>query len=144
VLAFLFSVISLVGLAYVLVAVFWCALTKSPLMAEVYWIPSWLGKWADAYPVFRNFPAFALFSFISSLVLSSSKSIQRTVPPLTIVIISWLGVSVLGVGLEFAQLWIPTRSFDLSDIAWTLAGAFTGAFLALLPLLLAFQKPGDD
>jgi VanZ family protein len=48
------------------------------------------------------------------------------------------------VGLEFAQLWIPARSFDLLDIAWTLAGAMTGALLAIPLLLLALQKTRND
>jgi VanZ family protein len=113
-------------------------------MVEICWIPAWLGKWADAYPVLRNFPAFALFSFIASMALASFNRKRRTITSLSVAIISWLGVSLIGVALEFAQIWIPSRSFDLLDIAWTLVGAFTGALLAYPLLIIAFPKTGDD
>jgi hypothetical protein len=135
---------SVIGLACVLAAVFWCALSKSPLMVEICWMPAWLGKWADAYPILRNFPAFALLSFIASLALANFTCMRRTISNLSVAIISWLGVSLIGVALEFAQIWIPSRSFDLLDIAWTLAGAFAGALVGLPLLILAFPKTGDD
>ena len=105
-------------------------------------MPAWLGRWADAYPMFRNFPAFALLSFVATFALMSWNVIQRTLNPLAVAIISWAGASLLGVGLEFAQLWIPSRSFDLLDIGWTLAGAFTGALLALAIWTIVFKKNG--
>jgi len=141
---FLVIAMSVLGLACMLAAVLWCALSKSPLMVEICWIPAWLGKWADAYPVLRNFPAFALFSFIASMALASFNRKRRTITSLSVAIISWLGVSLIGVALEFAQVWIPSRSFDLLDIAWTLVGAFTGALSAYPLLILALPKTGDD
>ena len=107
-------------------------------------MPAWLGKWADAYPIFRNFPAFALLSFVTTFALMSWSVIQRTLNSLAVAIISWLGVSLIGVALEFAQIWIPARSFDLLDIAWTLAGAFMGSLIALPLLIIAFPKTEDD
>jgi hypothetical protein len=134
----------LFGLVCVVVAVFWCALAKSPAMVEICWMPVWLGKWADDYPIFRNFPAFALLSFLVTLLLAGLSATQRALTLLAITIVSAIGASLIGVGLEFAQLWIPERSFDLLDIAWTLAGAITGALLAIPLLLLALPKSSND
>lgn len=142
--AFLFRIGLLFGLLCVVVSVFWCALAKSPAMVEICWMPVWLGKQADAYPIFRNFPAFALLSFFVSLSLGVLGGIRRVLNPLAVTIVSAFFASAVGVGLEFAQLWIPARSFDLLDIAWTLAGAMTGALLAIPLLLLALQKTRND
>ena len=44
--------------------------------------------------------------------------------------------TLLGAGLEIAQLWIPYRKFDLLDISWSVVGALAGSTLSLLWLLV--------
>jgi hypothetical protein len=39
-----------------LAAIATCSLAPSPNMREMWWIPSWLGEWADRNPNFRNMP----------------------------------------------------------------------------------------
>ena len=49
-------------------------------------------------------------------------------------------VSVFGVLLECLQIWLPTRYFDLYDIAWSVAGAFAGSSLAFFISMFSLLK----
>jgi hypothetical protein len=55
-----------------LVAIVVCSLTSPPNMREMWWIPAWLGEWADRNPNFRNFPVFAALSAVLFLVFYTS------------------------------------------------------------------------
>jgi VanZ family protein len=85
-----------------------------------------LARWADSEPTFRNFPAFAvlsfaatLFSFLWTRSVSAASAFHAQV-----------FVSVFSVVLEILQFWLPGRSFDRVDIAWSITGAFAGSVAA--------------
>jgi VanZ family protein len=115
----------LISSILLLAAVAYCSLTASPEMVRIPWIPKGVGDWADSHTTFRNFPPFAFLSAVLylALLLHLKPEPGRGL---------WLGVGVavlvtlLGVALEVAQLWIPTRVCDVRDIAWSGVGAFVG------------------
>lgn len=96
-------------------AVMYLATRGSPYLAEVPWLPGWLGAWADRHGNLRNLPAF----FAVGCVLSGLLGGRRAV---------WIGC-VLGVGLEVAQLFIGGRYFSWADIFWSCAGVVAGSGL---------------
>lgn len=115
-------------LAGILCAVAWCGLAASPDMAKVEWMPHQLGRWANENPTFRNFPAFATLAavfYLTGAVWSNSGQGA-------LAFFSAGTTSVLAVVVELAQLMLPARFFDPDDIAWSMAGALTGAALAWL------------
>ena len=57
--------------ATLLLAILICSLTPSPNMREMWWIPDWLGTWADRNGNLRNFPVFAAFSAVLFLVFNT-------------------------------------------------------------------------
>jgi len=56
--------------ATLLLAILICALTPSPNMREMWWIPGWLGEWADRNGNFRNFPVFAALAALLFFVFT--------------------------------------------------------------------------
>jgi len=77
-------------------------LRRSSRLEDLWWIPSWLARWADRHGCLDNIPAFALLAFILSVVFG-----RRTGSVIAV---------ALALGLEYAQLFIPTRCFDWRDI----------------------------
>jgi hypothetical protein len=120
--------------ALALGAVVWCAAAPCPALARIPWMPDWLGKWADAHPTFRNFPAFAVLAFVFCVF---GAVFFRRIPPVVLASLSGLASSFVAVGLECFQLTLPGRFFDSADILWSLAGAFAGAVLPVAPWCLS-------
>lgn len=85
---------------------------SSPHLAEIRWLPPFLGAWADAHPNLRTALPFAGLAGLSGLLLSSR------LPRLC-----WLFAWVLLLCLtEFGQMLLPQRTFDWEDLAWGAAG----------------------
>lgn len=122
-----FQAAAFAALVLALGAVAWCAAAPSPDLALIVWMPAWLGKWANAYPTFRNFPAFAVLGFV--FFVAGAVLFRRT-PPVFLAVASAFLASVAAVGLEVLQLFLPGRFFDPADIGWSLAGAVAGAVFA--------------
>jgi VanZ family protein len=97
-------------------------------MAKLEWMPLLLGKWANENPTFRNFPAFAALAGVFFLTVAAWSGAGRA----ALAFYSAVAASVLAVLLELAQLLLPARFFDPDDMAWSMAGALTGAALAWL------------
>lgn len=97
-------------------AVVYLATRGSPYLAEVPWLPDWLGAWADRHGNLRNLPAF----FALGVVLVGLCGRRRAMG---------LGCG-LGIGLELAQLFIAGRQFSWADIFWSCTGVFLAAALA--------------
>lgn len=110
----------------ILAAVTWCSLAPSPDMVKVEWMPRLLGRWANENPTFRNFPAFAVLAVFFYLTGAAWSNSGRA----AVAFFSAVASSVLAVVLEVAQLLLPARCFDPDDMAWSMAGALTGATLA--------------
>ena len=119
-----------------LAAIAICSLTSSPNMREMWWIPDWLGTWADRNGNFRNFPVFAAFAALLFFVLSLSplKHWSSELPnhfPLRLAFGAFLATALLGTSLEVAQLlFLANRHFDWADIGWSTSGALVGATVA--------------
>jgi glycopeptide antibiotics resistance protein len=129
---FFLSTLSLLLLA----AIVWVTLASLPQMTTVPWIPNWLAKWADSEPTFRNFPPYAIATLLSTLTALAWIR-PRTRRQGLLVILGMLCLwTLLGTGLECAQLRLPYRKFDLLDITWSVVGALAGSVLSLLCLLV--------
>jgi hypothetical protein len=133
-----------------LAAIATCSLAPSPNMREMWWIPAWLGEWADRNPNFRNMPVFAALSVLLSFVwnllspisdirrLTSAKSLSLLVSspvvrgPVVLrrAALCFCAAALLGASLEALQLLLSNRHFDWADIGWSTSGAFAGAFVA--------------
>lgn len=85
------------------------ALRASSFIQTLPWVPRPVGLWADSHGIIRNTPAFFAFGLLAFALLGRTR---RTVVPL----------AVFATVIEVAQIWIPTRIFDLLDIVASLAG----------------------
>jgi glycopeptide antibiotics resistance protein len=132
-----------------LAAIATCSLAPSPNMREMWWIPGWLGEWADRNGNFRNFPVFAALAALLFFVLrffqlntancrltTSTPASTSNQPLVTrygrwrIAFGAFAATALLGVLLEVAQLLLPNRHADPMDLLWMTLGAFVGAFSA--------------
>jgi hypothetical protein len=87
----------------------------SPYLAEITWIPEWLGRWADANGVVRNLPAFAMLTTVIILIFG----LQSRVVVLA-------SVMMAAVVLELGQWWLPGRVFDWKDVLTSWLGVGVG------------------
>jgi hypothetical protein len=117
-----------------------CALAPSPDLHHIPWLPNAIATWANDYPAFRNFPAFGVVAM--SLYFCVFSWLQQVHPKrlLELALFCSIVVSVFGVLLECLQIWLPTRYFDLYDIAWSVAGAFAGSSLAFFISMFSLLK----
>jgi glycopeptide antibiotics resistance protein len=117
----------LAGLLLLAIAI--CSLAPSPNMREMWWIPDWLGTWADRNGNFRNFPVFAVFAALLFFVFRFFRlpTANRILPT---ALRAAVCVSALGVVLEALQLLLPNRHADPMDLLWMTLGAFFGAAIA--------------
>ena len=111
-----------------------CALSPSPEMKSLLWLPPSLASWADLQPTFRNFPAFGAISLFATLF---AHGLFRSVTVFCAVSVTLL-VSVFSTVLEAMQLFIPSRYFEWADIGWSIAGAGAGTLVGILILSLPF------
>ena len=122
-------------------------------MSRIWWIPDWVGNWADRHPFFRNFPPFAAFAALLFFVWQFLSPVSDLRPPnstdsfrpfvlgrlvLRRATLCFGAVAVLGTSLEFLQQMIPERAAYAHpwQITWSVAGAFVGAFGAALLMCL--------
>ena len=119
-----------------LAAIFWVTLASLPQMTSVAWIPTFVAKWADSEPTFRNFPPYAIATLLSTLTAMTWIRPRTRTHGLLIILGMLFFWTLLGTGLECAQLWLPYRKFDLLDITWSVVGALAGSTLSLLWLLV--------
>jgi len=75
-------------------------------------LPSWLVDWINHHGELRNFFAYAILAAPFLFRIEHSRGRRRAV---------WL-LSLFAIGIECAQLFVPTRTFDLVDIIMSLAG----------------------
>jgi hypothetical protein len=95
-------------------------------------MPRWIGKWADANPTFRNFPAFGILAMVFYAAGFAWFDPRRGAGQCALAFIVAVTASVAAVAMEVAQVRLPGRFFDPTDIAWSMAGALAGAFVAWL------------
>lgn len=129
---FFFRLVTFLGLFCVFGGVLWCALAPSPDLVNIQWMPRWIGKWADANPTFRNFPAFGILAIVFYAGGCVWFDPQRGAGRLALAFVAAVSTSAVALALETMQTQLPGRFFDPDDIAWSMAGALTGAFAAWL------------
>ena len=118
------------------IAIALVTLATLPQMTTVSWIPKFISRWADAEPTFRNFPPYALATLLSTLTALTWIRPHTRTHGLLIILGMLCLWTLLGTGLECAQLWLPYRKFDLLDITWSVVGTLAGSTLSLLWLLV--------
>ena len=89
-----------------------------PQLIHVPFIPSWLGKWADSFTRLRTGCPFIILSFLFAFNISSKYN--ALISFCLLVLVEWI------------QLFIPHRHFDLHDIFWGFAGILLGILLQKL------------
>ncbi len=101
--------LALIALAALAGAIAYFALRSSSYLQTVPWLPSFIGRWADAHGIGRNFVAFFAFGLAYYPLVGRSRAHVAALCAFATV-------------LEVAQLWIPSRNFDWRDIVVSLAG----------------------
>ena len=102
----------------------------SPAMVEVPWLPERIARWADAHDTARTAVPFAFLGLL--LVFSQPPPLpSERLGRWTGRLLGLLALVVLAVGVEFAQLFRPSRQPDIADILWGWVGAFGGLVAAL-------------
>ena len=85
------------------------ALRPSPYLQYVPWMPRAVGVWADSHGIARSFVAFFLLGGFTFWLVG-----RRFAHVAAVALFATL--------VEVAQIWIPSRAFDLKDIAASVAG----------------------
>lgn len=130
-----------VGLIGLFGLVLYCALRSSPRLAEIPWLPAWLGRWSDRNDTFRHFVGFGALALMAmvlprAILPSFPERAKTQFRHLCLVI-----ALALVAGLEFIQLEIPTRNFDWLDMYWGWLGVLSAR--AVLPLVSRTRRnPG--
>ena len=124
----------------ILIAIARVTLETSPHMTTVSWIPKFISRWADAEPTFRNFPPYAIATLLSTLTALTWIRPRTRTHSLLIILGMLCLWTLLGTGLECAQLWLTYRKFDLLDITWSVVGTLAGSTLSLVCLLLVSHE----
>ncbi len=127
-----FRLVTFLVLAVVFGVVLWCALAPTPDLVNIEWMPRWIGKWADANPTFRTFPAFGILAMVFYAAGFAWFDPRRGAGQCALGFIAAVTAAFAAVVMEVAQVRLPGRFFDPNDIAWSMAGALTGAFVAWL------------
>lgn len=85
------------------------SLRASAYLQTVPWMPGFVGTWADANGILRNTAAFFAFGLLAFALLGRDWRVS-------------LALAAFATAIEVAQIWIPSRHFDLLDIVAGLAG----------------------
>lgn len=81
-------------------------LRPSPHVRDFAWLPGWFVQWVDTHGVSRNSVAFGALAALAGGAVPARGRMQVH-----------LIVAGFAAALEFTQLLIPSRAFDLRDIA---------------------------
>jgi len=125
---------------FAILATIHCALAPSPDLHHIPWLPKAIASWANDYPDFRNFPAFGVVAMSLYFCVFSWFKKPHLQKLIGAAFFCSIAVSLFGVLLECLQIWLPTRYFDLYDIAWSVAGAFAGSSLAFFISMFSLLK----
>ena len=103
---------------------------RSPWLAELPWLPAWIGQWADRHGDLRNLPAFGGLGLGLIFALGFRPGL-------------FVGLGA-AIGLEVAQLWIPGRFFSWMDILASCLGVVGAAGCVALFKGLRTQGRGTE
>jgi hypothetical protein len=93
-----------------------------PQMAAVWFIPHWLAVWADENrndTIRTAVPLVALGGLVGTWLAGQNRPWRQWLA-------AWAALAALVVLAEVGQLFLSSRSFDLGDIGWGIAGALLG------------------
>ncbi len=121
---------AIVAATALLAAIAYCVLGPYSHMSRIWWIPDWVGNWADRHPFFRNFPPFAFLSFVLFVVVTFYTRLVTRYGRWQLALGVFVATALLGTSLEFLQQLVPDRAAYAHprQIMWSIVGAFVGAF----------------
>ncbi len=111
-----------------------------PQMAAVWFVPRWLAAWADENrndTIRTAVPLVALGGLVGSWLAGQNRPWGHWLG-------AWAALAALVVLAEVGQLFLSSRSFDLSDIGWGSAGALLGLALVAAGKHLYLLLPGRE
>ncbi len=115
-------IVAITGVAALAAMLAFFALRASPYLQYVPWMPRRIGVWADSHGISRNAVAFFALGFATFMFIGRGALLL-------------LLVCAFGTAVEVAQIWIPSRAFDVKDIAASVAGV-----LAAWPVAWALSR----
>lgn len=114
---------ALVSAVVTMLLVFAASWSESSKMAEIEWIPEAIGSWADREPNFRTAVPFVFLGFVLSFGLLRLGGARAFM-------ISFVSGSLVLLLAEGFQRDLPTRTPDLGDFGWGMAGMAAGLAVA--------------
>ena len=102
-----FRLVTFLVLTGVFGVVLWCALAPTPDLVNIEWMPRWIGKWADANPTFRNFPAFGILAMGFYAAGFAWFDPRRGAGQCALAFIGAVTASFAAVAMEVAQVRLP-------------------------------------
>lgn len=116
------------------VVIGYCSLRGSPYLAELPFMPAWLGDWLDSHQDVRHLAGYAGLTFVTMLMFRLGRPARHRAVVL-------VGVAMVAAVLEAAQLFLPNRHADWLDAAWSWVGVVVGGGFARLARRLMFPVP---
>lgn len=97
-------------------------LRPSPSASGLPVIPHWLIGWLNRHPDLRTLPMAWCYAAVPAFLLAGAKAPRRLVLSLALLVL---------MGGEMAQAWIPSRSFTLADLAYSILGVLLAEWMAV-------------
>ncbi|MDQ6755979.1 MAG: VanZ family protein [Bacteroidota bacterium] len=117
---------ALIGI--VIYIIFYLSWKPQPQISSVWFIPQWLGAWADAKnnDTIRTAVPFLFLGIASGacLLYSRLSAIYWIIFAICCIFIAFIA--------ETGQLFLPHRSFDFKDILWGAAGSTAGLAITFI------------
>ena len=120
------------GFVAISVAVMYLTLRPSPDLAEIFWIPDWLGNWADKNGNVRTAVPFFIPSMLWGLISRRKK--------LPVHLSGYAAIWLFLIITESLQIFLPQRNMDIGDIGWGSFGMALGGLVGIGMLVISQRR----